>query len=185
MTEKEFLQKVLMDKNVCNAINNNLDKILEIIPEIKPSIGFDHKNPHHFTDVWGHTLYALNLSKRNLIVRTSLLLHDLGKPHVAYVGRDGYQHFKGHQALSSKFAKDILSRLNFDKDDIEKICYIINLHDNMITDDEIKENVELQKLRIEVQRCDCMAHIEPIAEERMKYVNERKRFIKNFAKNER
>lgn len=184
MTDKEFLQNLLMEKDVCREVEANLDKLLEIIPEIKPSIGFDHQNPHHFADVWGHTLYALNLSKPNLIVRTSLLLHDLGKPHVAFVGRDGYQHFKGHQQLSSQFAKNILTRINYDKSDIKKICYIINLHDNMVTDDEIKNNVELEKLRLEVQRCDCMAHITPVADERMKYVNERKKYIKKFLKNE-
>lgn len=182
MTDKQFLEEVLMQKDVYKAITDNLDRLIKIIPEIKQTIGFDHKNPAHKFDVWGHTLEALKLSEENLTVRTVLLFHDLAKPQAAVLGSDGFLHYKGHQAMSSEIAKRVLTKIGFDEDKIEKICYLITLHDNMITDDEIKQNVELQKLRLEVQRCDCLAHSQYIIDKRMQYVLERKKFIENFEK---
>ena len=41
------LYSILMSDDVILEINNNLEYILNIIPEIKPMIGFDHKHPHH------------------------------------------------------------------------------------------------------------------------------------------
>ena len=51
--------------HVILEINNSLEYILNIIPEIKPMIGFDHKHPHHHLDVFNHTLYAISLSKKD------------------------------------------------------------------------------------------------------------------------
>lgn len=54
-----------MSDDVILEINNSLEYILNIIPEIKPMIGFDHKHPHHHLDVFNHTLYAISLSKKD------------------------------------------------------------------------------------------------------------------------
>ena len=36
---------------------------IQVIPELKNTIGFEHKHPHHHLDVWQHTLEVLkNLS---------------------------------------------------------------------------------------------------------------------------
>ena len=183
MTEKQFLKEVLMQKDVCEAIKENLDELICLIPEIKDAVGFDHQNPAHMFDVWGHTLYALGLSKPNFIVRCSLLFHDLAKPQSAVRGRDGYLHYSGHQAKSSEIAKRCLTNMGFNQEEIEKICYIIALHDNYITDDEVKENPNLQKLRLDVQICDAFAHTKAAADRRIDYLNDRKKYIKNFLKN--
>ena len=54
-----------MSDDVILEINNSLEYILNIIPEIKPMIGFDHKHSHHHLDVFNHTLYAISLSKKD------------------------------------------------------------------------------------------------------------------------
>ena len=59
------LYNILMSDDVILEINNNLEYILNIIPEIKPMIEFDHKHPHHHLDVFNHTLYAISLSKKD------------------------------------------------------------------------------------------------------------------------
>lgn len=59
------LYSILMSDDVILEINNNLEYILNIIPEIKPMIWFDHKHPNHHLDVFNHTLYAISLSKKD------------------------------------------------------------------------------------------------------------------------
>ena len=59
------LYSILMSDDVILEINNDLEYILNIISEIKPMIGFDHKHPNHHLDVFNHTLYALSLSKKD------------------------------------------------------------------------------------------------------------------------
>ena len=113
--EKEFLKTLLENNNVVENIKANLDKLIEIIPEIRSMIGFEHKHPHHHLAVWEHTLYALSLSINDFDVRLALLLHDIGKPKCFQ--EDGeIRHFKGHQLLSSQIANDILKRLNYKED---------------------------------------------------------------------
>ena len=113
------LKDILLADDVIKSINDNMDYLLNIIPEIEYMIGFNQKNPNHHLDVWNHTLLALSLSKNDFDIRLSLLLHDIGKPF-------SYQdlivrHFKNHQSISSIMANNILERLDYD---IEKAIWI-------------------------------------------------------------
>ena len=60
---------ILMSEDVVGEIRNHLDSILEVVPEIKPMIGFAHKHLQHHLDVFEHTLYALSLSEKDYLVR--------------------------------------------------------------------------------------------------------------------
>ena len=74
------LQEILLTDDIVKSINDNMDDLLLIIPEIKNMIGFEHNHPHHHLDVWNHTLLALSLSENDFDIRLCLLLHDIGKP---------------------------------------------------------------------------------------------------------
>ena len=87
------LYDILMADNIVESINENLDYLLQIIPEIKYMIGFDHKHPHHHLDVWKHTLLALSNSQQIFDVRLTLLLHDIGKPF-SYQTDGEIRHYK-------------------------------------------------------------------------------------------
>ena len=117
------LKDILLADDVIKSINDNMDYLLNIIPEIEYMIGFNQKNPNHHLDVWNHTLLALSLSKNDFDIRLSLLLHDIGKPF-------SYQdlivrHFKNHQSISSIMANKILERLDYDIDYRNYICSLI------------------------------------------------------------
>lgn len=45
------LYNILMADDIVKSVNENLDYLLQTIPEIKYMIGFDHKHPHHHLDV--------------------------------------------------------------------------------------------------------------------------------------
>lgn len=88
------LKLILTSENVVDCINNNLEYLLTIIPELKFMLGFLHKHPHHHLDVWEHTLLALKLSENDFEIRLTLLLHDIGKPFSYQEGK--IRHFKNH-----------------------------------------------------------------------------------------
>ena len=171
-----MLYDILLAEDVVLAIKNNMDYLLDIIPELKYMMGFDHKHPHHHLDVWNHTLYALSLSKRDFDVRFALLLHDIGKPFSYQEG--DVRHFKNHPEVSMKMTEEILKRLGFNRNYIEKICYLVKNHDNPITDDQINDDYDLVLKLYDVQYCDALAHHPDKLEKRKKYLDCIKKKIK-------
>ena len=171
-----MLYDILLAEDVVLAIKNNMDYLLDIIPELKYMMGFDHKHPHHHLDVWNHTLYALSLSKRDFEVRIALLLHDIGKPFSYQEG--DVRHFKNHPEVSMKMTEEILRRLGFNSKYIEKICYLVKNHDNPITDDQINDDYDLVLKLYDVQYCDALAHHPDKLEKRKKYLDSIKKKIK-------
>lgn len=164
------LKLILTSENVVDCINNNLEYLLTIIPELKFILGFLHKHPHHHLDVWEHTLLALKLSENDFEIRLTLLLHDIGKPFSYQEGK--IRHFKNHADVSSKMANNILKRLDFDDKFIKEVCYLIKNHDIPITINDILKNKELVFKRYKVQYCDALAHHPEKLEKRIEYLND-------------
>lgn len=180
--EKEELYNILMNDNVVVSIKNNLDIILNLIPELKDTIGFAHNHPHHHLDVWNHTLLALSYSQKIFEIRLVLLLHDIGKPH-SYQDEE-IRHFRGHQKISANMAFYILKRLNFNDDEIFKLCYLIEQHDSPITDKEIIDDKELAITKFRIQCCDSLAHNPLKLEKRISYLlSINKKLNKSIEKN--
>lgn len=166
------LEKILCSENVLESINDNLEYLFELIPELKFMVGFEHKNPHHHLDVWNHTLYALSLSINDFEIRLVILFHDIGKPF-SYTEGD-VRHFKNHPIVSSEMSRKILERLNYDKKFIDEVCYLVRYHDDPIKTKDIEENIELAYKRYLVQYCDTYAHHPLKLEKRVKYLNRTK-----------
>lgn len=154
--EKDILKSILMVDDVIDSINDNLDIVLDLIPELRDTIGFDHKHPHHHLDVWNHTMLALSMAPMEFEIRMALLLHDIGKPHSYQEGE--VRHFKNHAHISSLMSFEILSRLHFSPDEVSELCYLIEQHDSLITEDEISKNRNLAIKKFKMQCCDGLAH---------------------------
>lgn len=179
-----FLNELLSEKPSDYATD-----FLKFIPELKVCVGFDQKNPWHHLDVWNHSLYAMDLSPKNKIVRMSLLLHDIGKPETMTIDDNGIGHFFGHPLKSYEISKDILTRFDcFDNEDKDKILYLIKHHDNPIgqTDKTLKKKIKnlgdnLDNL-IEVQKADALAHNPQKIDQRIKnleMIDNRIKILKN------
>jgi len=166
---RQKLEQILLSDNVVESINNNLEELTIILPEIRFMIGFEHKNKNHHLDVWNHTLLALSLSKKDYIVRLTLLLHDIGKPFSYQEGIE--RHFKNHEIASARISYNILKRLNYDDQFIEKILYLIKTHDYTIKKEEIENDYETSVLKYQVQYCDVYAHHPDMLERRIQYLN--------------
>ena len=162
------LNEILLSDNVVESINDNMNYLLQIIPEIKSSIGFSQNHPHHHLDVWNHTLLALSLSPKDFDIRLCLLLHDIGKPF-SYQDEE-VRHFKGHPKVSANMANNILYRLGYDDNYIKYICYLIEHHDTPISSELIEKNYDLYLKLYEIQRCDALAHHPDKLEKRKEYL---------------
>ena len=173
---KTKLKDILLKDDVLKSITDNLDYLVKIIPELKYMIGFEHKHPHHHLDVWNHTLLALSLSKKDFDIRLCLLLHDIGKPF-SYQDDGDIRHYKNHSKVSSYISRLILSRLGYDINYINKICYLIEMHDSRISVEKIKSNYNLSLILYEIQKCDALAHHPEKLEKRKEYLNKTKKLL--------
>ena len=111
-----------------------------VIPEFDKAMVTEQNNIHHIYTVGEHTIRAvcevagkqeeeLFLPKERTILRWTMLLHDIEKPNTISVGKDGQNHFYGHQEKGANKAKKILRRLKFDNDTINAVVHLIRWHD--------------------------------------------------------
>lgn len=161
----EELTKLLCGKAVRRVLMEYSDIIGVVIPEILPSVGFDHQNPHHCFDVWEHTACSVENVPPEPILRWTMLLHDLGKPAVCvYDYAAGKARYGGHQAASVELAKEILPRLRFDSESTRRILRLVEHHDRLFepTEKSIRRMLRLfgeDDLRalIHIRRADNLA----------------------------
>lgn len=150
-----------------------------ILPEYDALAGVVQNNPHHSCDVEEHTLKALRNVEADKVLRLTMLLHDIGKPAMRTTDDKGVDHFKRHEDLGEKMARDILRRLKFDNDTTRKVTSLIRFHDYRIGADSRsvrramnKIGEELFPLYEKVRRADTLAQSDYKREEKLKNLDE-------------
>lgn len=126
------LVKLLCGSGVCKILLDYSDVLSVILPEIAPAVGFDQRNRHHCYDVWEHTARSVAAISADPVLRTVMLLHDLGKPASFTLDAAGTGHFLGHAKISKAIAEAILCRLRFSTVDREDISILVEQHDRLI-----------------------------------------------------
>ncbi len=129
---KKELDGILEGNNVKNILREYNDIIFVIIPELKPTYDFDQKNPYHQNTLYNHIVNVCSNCANDYLIRISALLHDVAKPLCQTIDDDGIGHYYGHPQKGSEMALEILKRLRFSNEEIEKICYLIKNHDSTI-----------------------------------------------------
>lgn len=115
-----------------------------ILPEFDRMMVTEHKNIHHAYSVGEHTIRAVSAVAGSLsenrfsphersVLRWTMLLHDIEKPGTITKGKDGQNHFYGHQEKGAITAKRILKDLRFDNDTIEAVVHLVRWHDYRFT----------------------------------------------------
>jgi len=139
-------QVALLSKVSHERIKGELDKILTspfphlgirkilvigalpyTVPELIPSVGFE-QNKFHIHDVYEHTLWVLERTPQDIILRWSAIFHDIGKPHTLSVDPDGSRHFYSHEMVSEKLSKKRMKELRCSTDDTRAIASIVRHH---------------------------------------------------------
>ena len=184
MEDRDRLNNILREKNSYKAIKGNLEYITEIIPEIKNMIGFEHKHPHHNLDVWEHTLKVVEeLEDADLETRMAALLHDIGKPF-SYQDEE-VRHFHGHPEVSKDMTEKILKRLGYDDKFIKDVCYLVEIHDNIIDPNNLDNTDEMIDKRLKLQYADAKAHSPDKVAKRIRFLDNIKKEIINMRTGER
>lgn len=140
---------LLQGGNAWRIVLDYAEVLAEFIPELKEIIGFDQNNRYHCYDILEHTCRAMEHSPENLIVRLALLFHDIGKPSVSFVGKDGYTHYHGHEPAGAQMADKILLQLRAPNRLRERVVRLIDMHDIAVIPDTKHARRLLSKLSFE------------------------------------
>lgn len=126
------LVKLLCGRDAGRVLTEYRELIAVLIPELSPMFHFDQKNPHHYLDVWAHTVEAIRSSTPEPAVRLALLFHDIGKPATFSLDGKGIGHFYGHPRVSEETAAAVMERLRFDRAAMERVRALVRWHDSDI-----------------------------------------------------
>jgi tRNA nucleotidyltransferase (CCA-adding enzyme) len=171
------LNKLILGSNLTTLLAEHLPVLLEVIPELGHSVGFEQNNPYHCYDVLTHIFKSVEAApKEELEIRLTMLFHDIGKPH-RYSESEGVGHFYGHAGVSEDIARDVLNRLKYDNATISEVTQLVKHHDTDIPKKQAKRWLnklgEESLLRlIEVKRADTLAQAGAVHGTKMMALNE-------------
>ncbi len=100
-----------------------------IMPEFDKMMITPQKNQYHNLSVGEHTIKMMSVIAPKPLLRWTALLHDVGKPDTMEVDSDGQIHFHSHAAVGSRIAYDIMKRLKFDNDTLNKVVKLVEYHE--------------------------------------------------------
>ena len=123
------LTKLICGKNAFNILMEYPDVLSVFIPEIAPAVNFTQYGKKHAYDVWEHICHTVDKIPQDRILRLTMLLHDLGKVPTHKLNEKGDSTFKNHATVGGEMAKEILTRLKFDKKTINRVSFLVGCHD--------------------------------------------------------
>ena len=123
------LSKLVCGKNAFNILTEYWDVLSVFIPEIKSAVGFKQYGKKHAYDVWEHICHTVDTIPQDKILRLTMLLHDLGKIPTHKLDENGNSTFKNHATMGGDMAREILTRLRFDKKTINRVSFLVANHD--------------------------------------------------------
>jgi tRNA nucleotidyltransferase/poly(A) polymerase len=135
------LSKLLLGAQPLRALRLARDTgvLVELLPETKAAIGFEQESRFHSLTVDEHTFAAVQAAADRgmaLQVRLAALFHDLGKPRVAWRGKDGRLHYyakpgvapHGHEEVGAELAGEALRRLRYPSALQTRVRRIVRYH---------------------------------------------------------
>ena len=123
------LLKLLCGKACGQILRGYPDVLAEILPDLRPMIGYDQRNHHHSWDLWEHTVRAVENVPPDPVLRLTMLLHDTGKPSVCIIDEKGEGHYAGHHLASAEIALRAAGTLRLDNAFRDRLVRLVRYHD--------------------------------------------------------
>lgn len=128
----EFVRILSSDRPMNGLILAQQLGILEYIaPELTKGINIEQNKAHKY-DVFGHLMHATqHAADKNFIfeVRLAALFHDISKPETRRWSDEKKDWtFYGHEVVGSRVTKDVLTRLKFSRDIIDRVSTLVRWH---------------------------------------------------------
>ena len=153
----------------------------QILPEFDICMETNQNNPHHCYNVGEHILHSMQETAPDKVLRLGMLFHDIAKPQTLSIDDEGITHNKGHAELGEKMTKQILRRLKFDNDTIDKVSKIVLYHDQEVglTPSGVRRAVnrmgeEIFSMLFAVQYADVLAQSDYLREEKLQKLTYKK-----------
>lgn len=121
--------KTLLGINVKSTLHEFHDILAYIVPEIKDLHGFNQQNKHHIYNVYEHSLVAVEAIESDIVLRATMLFHDIAKPRCFTIDEFNEGHFYGHSDISADITNQILHRMRFSNTNIHDITELVKYHD--------------------------------------------------------
>lgn len=172
------LNKILLAQHPARGLQDlyNVGMYPYILPMMCHTVGFEQNGGHHFLDVFEHSLLSVGMIEQDLILRLTMLLHDIGKPFTWTENKEkGYDAFVNHAAVSAVIANKVLRDLKYDNATRKDVVELIKHHNDILLPETVNIRRHLsimgeKKLRrlIKVKVADLMAHDFPF--QRMQFI---------------
>ena len=148
-----------------------------ILPEFDRMMLTEQETPHHQYNVGIHTIHALRHIEADKILRLAVLFHDMGKPEMKTIDEEGVAHFKKHEMVSERIVKQVLRRLKFDNETIQRVSKLVLYHDYRMPQTKSavrramnKISMELFPMYLMVRKADTFAKSEYLREEKFQEI---------------
>lgn len=162
------LNKILLAKHPARGLEDlyTLGMYPYIIPVMCHTVGFAQKGGHHFLDVFEHSLLACGVIEADLVLRLTMLLHDVGKPFVWDAAESvDYDRFDDHAAASAAIADKALRDLKYDNATRKDVVALIAHHNDILLPEAVNIRRALSHLGevqtrrlVKVKVADMVAH---------------------------
>lgn len=114
----------------CRVKVNGQFEEIAILPELSHLVGLKQNPRFHCYDTWEHTLFAIDNSPCEMLIRWALLLHDIGKGQegIRTITEEGQPRDAGHEKRSAEDAVKIFARLRVNKDLAKLATWLVAEH---------------------------------------------------------
>jgi tRNA nucleotidyltransferase (CCA-adding enzyme) len=139
---REEFNKILLSDNPLEIYSLNwLGLMKHWLPEYDICEWTNQDNPYHVFSVGKHLIYSVQAIEKQLDLKLTMFLHDIAKPKCKTIGENGIGHFYNHAEESAEITFNILKRMKYDNQTIDKVVALIKYHDI-----EIQSKRQIRKL---------------------------------------
>jgi tRNA nucleotidyltransferase (CCA-adding enzyme) len=122
------LSKLLVGADAGQMLRTYPDVFCVFWPELAPLVTMEQNNPWHCYGGWEHTIHAVEAVRPDVVLRLTMLLHDIGKPATKTTDEHGIDHFYDHAQRGAELAQGMTRRLKFDRDTCGRVTTLVKNH---------------------------------------------------------